>query len=142
MSSRKIEAIVVLFLLTSGIIALAAASPGPAAAPELKRGIGYAFLGAAFIMVIILLVIFVKRKKEEKEEEKVEKVIRLLKEMKRIKEEIDRRGEKFTSAADIASVLILSGIEELKSGIGDLKALLLLGIGVTIAFGISIILML
>jgi hypothetical protein len=62
MSSKKIEAIVVLFLLTSGIITLAAASPGPAAAPELKRGIGYAFLGAAFIMVIILLVMLIKRK--------------------------------------------------------------------------------
>ena len=59
--------------------------------------------------------------------------------MKRIKEEIDRRGGKITAAADIASVLTLSGIKELKSGIGDLKALLLLGIGVTIASGISLI---
>jgi len=108
---RKIEVTAVLFLLASGVISVvAAASPDPAIARELRIGIGYVFLGLVLILVIIWFVIYIfKRKKEEKKEDKVEKVIRMLREMRRIKEEIDRRGEKF------------------------------LGIGVTIAFGISII---
>jgi hydrogenase-4 membrane subunit HyfE len=33
---------------------------------KIKRGIGYAFLGLAFVLVIISLVIVVKRKREER----------------------------------------------------------------------------
>jgi hypothetical protein len=80
-----------------------------------------------------------ERRGEERREDKVEKVIRMLREIKGIEEEIERRGEEFTSRSDIASVLILSGMEELRSGIVDIKSLILLVIGVTVAFGISII---
>jgi hypothetical protein len=126
----------------------------------LNKMVGYAFLGLALILAAFAFAysfIFLRRikkeKKREEEKDKVEEVIKILKEAKRIKEEIERRGENLTSEADITMAQILFGINDLKSflvtGISDIKtlaifgmSLILLGIGITLAFGIAIITML
>jgi hypothetical protein len=67
----------------------------------LKRRMGYAFLGLAFILAAIAYAyIFITRRREkrrEKEKDEVEAVIRILKEAKKIQEEIEKRGEDLCS---------------------------------------------
>jgi len=124
-------------------------TPSAAANTPVKTYIGYTFLGLALVLTAFAYAYAFIRWREEKgmkrkmERDKVEEVIRLLKEAKRIKDEIERRGEKLTSETDITLTQILSGINELKtlmlSGINDLKTLILFGIGATLTLGIAII---
>ncbi|MHC1610829.1 MAG: hypothetical protein ACXQTW_04405 [Candidatus Methanospirareceae archaeon] len=123
--------------------------PSAAADTQVKTCIGYTFLGLALLLTALAYAYAFIRWREEKgmkremERDKVEEVIRLLKEAKRIKEEIERRGEKLTSKTDITLIQILSGVNELKrlmlSGMNDLKTLILFGIGATLTLGIGII---
>ena len=132
--SVTVTIMVALFFAISTVQAISSDPVG------LKRSIGYAFLGLAFILVAIAYAyIFITRRRErekrrEKEIDEVEAVIRILKEARKIKEEIEKRGENLTSGAEI----ILSRIEfridglndRLAVGVNDLKSLMLFGIGI------------
>jgi len=129
--SVTVTIMVALFFAISTVQAISSDPVG------LKRSIGYAFLGLAFIFAAVAYAyIFITRRREkrrEKEKNEVEAVIRILKEARKIKEEIEKRGENLTSGAEI----ILSRIEfridglndRLDAGVNDLKSLMLFGIG-------------
>ena len=96
---------------------------------------------------------------EEKEKRREEEVMKILKEVEELKEKIEKRGMKLTSISDVflVSVQILSeirvmgyrmeglkgrigGLERgLKEEMGDMRALIMFGIGTILAISLTII---
>ncbi len=113
----------IVFLVFAGILATAMIAPVVASPKmsieELKTGIGYAFLGLAFVLATIAYAnVFIggrkgKKREEEKAEEgrerEIEEIIKILKETKRIKEEIEKR-EALTSEIARLKILRLSNL--------------------------------